>query len=124
MSDRREQFVKDMVERVPELGGTVEAHLDNYDELLIYVLIMDVTWDVVEAYASGEPDDQLWRLALTFFEEQADRGVPENDTLIATAFLGQLPYRGSPNDGILDHIGPILAARLARMRPDTAAPRT
>jgi hypothetical protein len=110
------QLVQDLVARIPEFDDLYEAHVFNEDGVLPHVIFWDVTQATVDSYlgVEGEPD---WRSTLDFLEEQIGLGVREIDEVIVTSFLNYLPFPGKPGHEIVEHLGPVLAERFARIRP-------
>ncbi|MFD9484046.1 hypothetical protein [Streptomyces sp. NPDC059991] len=110
------QLVKDLVARVPAFEDHYESHVFNEDGVLPHVFFWDVTQATVDSFLGNE-DEPDWRSTLEFLEEQSALGVPEIDEVIVTSFLNSLPFPGKPGHELVEHLGPVLAAKFARVRP-------
>ncbi|WP_351226126.1 hypothetical protein [Streptomyces sp. NPDC002133] len=111
------QLVQDLVARIPEYEDLYESHVFNEDGVLPHVFFWDVVQEVVRSYLGEDPEAPDWRRTLDFLEEHSARGVPEIDAVIVTSFLDDLPYPGRPGHDIVQHLGPVLAAKFAKIRP-------
>lgn len=111
------RLVRDLVARVPEFEEMYESHLFNQDGVLSHVFFWDVVQETVRSYLGDDPDGPDWHRTLAFLEEQSALGVREIDEVIVTSFLDDLPYPGQPGHGIVRHLGPVMAASFARIRP-------
>jgi hypothetical protein len=114
--DRAIQLVEDLVSRIPEFGDLYSAHVFDQDGVLPHLFFWDVTQETVASYL-GDPELPDWRGTLQFLEEQIEVNVPEVDVVIGTSFLDCLPYPEEPGHGIIEHLGPLMAEKFARIRP-------
>ncbi|MFI8424116.1 hypothetical protein [Streptomyces sp. NPDC085479] len=110
------QLVHDLVVHVPGFRGAYDSHVFRQGGVLPHVFFWDVVQGTVHSYLAegAEPD---WRRTLDFLEERCGRGDTGVDEVIVTSFLGDLPSPQEPGHGIVGHLGPVLAARFGRMRP-------
>ncbi|HEY9330721.1 MAG TPA: hypothetical protein VIS09_21190 [Streptomyces sp.] len=111
------KLVKDLVAEIPAFEDLYETHVFNQDGVLPHVFFWDVTQETVQSYLGldvGAPD---WWRTLRFLEEQSTRGVPEIDEVVVTSFLEYLPFPGKPGHEIVGELGPVMAAKFAKVRP-------
>ena len=111
------QLVKDLVARIPAYEDVYESHVFNQDGVLPHVFFWDVYNETMRSYLGEDPEAPDWRRTLAFLEEQSERGVREIDEVIVTSFLDYLPHPGEPGHGIVEHLGPVMRASLAEIRP-------
>lgn len=112
------QLVKDLVSRIPEFEDLYESHVFNENgTVLPHVFFWDVTQETVQSYLGADADAPDWRRTLAFLEEQSARGVSGIDEVIDTSFLEYLPFPGKPGHAIVEELGPVMAAKFARVRP-------
>jgi hypothetical protein len=90
-----EDFIEEMLRKVPELRPYYQEHLVDYDELLPHVFMGDVTRYVMNLArriieeGNSQSKEQLSTL-LDLFEVVFDRGEPYVQELIANSFLENL----------------------------------
>lgn len=113
------RLVQDLVARIPEYEDVYESHVFNQDGVLPHVFFWDVYNETMRSYLGEDTEAPDWRRTLDFLEEQAARGVREVDEVIVTSFLDYLPFAGEPGHDIVEHLGPVMTARLAAIRPST-----
>ncbi|MET9625652.1 MULTISPECIES: hypothetical protein [unclassified Streptomyces] len=111
------QLVSDLVTRIPEFRDAYESHLFNQGDVLPHVFFWDVVQDTVRSFLGEDPGAADWRRTLAFLEEQSMRGVLGIDEVIVTSFLNDLPYPHEPGHGIVEQLGPVMAAKFVRIRP-------
>ncbi|MEU1473511.1 hypothetical protein ABZ434_35535 [Streptomyces sp. NPDC005761] len=111
------QLVKDLVAGIPAFEDLYETHVFNQDGVLPHVFFWDVTQETVQSYLGLDADAPDWRHTLRFLEEQSARDVPEIDEVVVTSFLEYLPFPGKPGHEIVAELGPVLAAKFAKVRP-------
>lgn len=113
------RLVQDLVAKVPGFEEAYESHVFDQDGVLPHMFFsIDVVNDTVRSYlGEGDPDGPDWRLVLAFLEEESRRAVPGAYSVIVTSFLDDLPYVGQPGCGIEAHLGPVMAAKFAELRP-------
>lgn len=117
------EFVARLVARVPALQPLVEVNrAGNYGDVLPHMFLGDVVAREVENIQSGSPAAQLEvRAVLDGLE--AELGVdPGVDNAIAASFVEILPYPGEAGAGLVDLLGPKLAAELRRQRSGGPGP--
>ncbi|WP_326728879.1 hypothetical protein OG478_22145 [Streptomyces phaeochromogenes] len=109
------RFLEELVAAVPEFGELYEIHVENNGEPLPHVFFgLDVTPAVVDSYLGKDPEGPDWRATLEFLEEQSELQVPAITEVIVTSFFDNLPFRGEPGHGIVEHLGPVMAAAFRR----------
>ncbi|MCX2183400.1 hypothetical protein KV205_23125 [Streptomyces sp. SKN60] len=118
---RDEQLVRELAARIPEFEEMLSDHIENEHGVLPHMFFWDVYQETMRSFlahddeaASDLPD---WREVLRFLEEQSSLGIREVDGVIVTSFLEYLPYPGEEGHDIVEHLGPVLAAKFARIRP-------
>lgn len=117
------RLVKDLVAAIPAFEDLYATHVFNQGGVLPHVFFWDVTQETVHAYLALDADADAdapgpdWRRTLRFLEEQCARGVPGIDEVVVTSFLEYLPFPGKPGHGIVGELGPVMAAKFARVRP-------
>ncbi|MER7945950.1 hypothetical protein ABTY59_00995 [Streptomyces sp. NPDC096079] len=111
------QLVSDLVTRIPEFRGVYETHVFHQGGVLPHVFFWDVVQDTVRSFLGEAPGAADWRSTLAFLEEQSARGVLGIDEVIVTSFLGDLPSPQEPGHGIVEQLGPVMAAKFVRIRP-------
>ncbi|MEV8589985.1 hypothetical protein [Streptomyces sp. NPDC051180] len=111
------QLVSDLVTTIPEFRGVYEVHVFHQGGVLPHVFFWDVVQDTVRSFLGEAPAAADWRRTLAFLEEQSSRGVVGIDEVIVTSFLGDLPSPQEPGHGIVQQLGPVMAARFGRIRP-------
>ncbi|MFH8840168.1 hypothetical protein [Streptomyces sp. NPDC017868] len=111
------QLVSDLVTRIPEFRGAYETHVFHQGGVLPHVFFWDVVQDTVRSFLGEAPGAADWRRTLDFLEEQSARGVLGIDEVIVTSFLGDLPSPHEPGHGIVEQLGPVMAAKFVRIRP-------
>ncbi|MCM2412044.1 hypothetical protein [Streptomyces sp. RKAG290] len=111
------QLVNDLVARVPGYQDLYAAHVFNEDAVLPHVFFWDVTQETVRSYLGADAEAPDWRSTLEFLEEQSARGIGEIDGVVVTSFLEYLPFPGRPGHDIVKELGPVMAAKFARVRP-------
>ncbi|WP_282696962.1 hypothetical protein [Streptomyces sp. CC208A] len=110
------QLVHDLLLHVPAFRGAYESHVFRQGGVLPHVFFWDVVQGVVRSFlAEGEEAD--WRRTLDFLEERSRLGDAAVDEVIVTSFLGDLPSPHEPGHGIVQQLGPVMAAKFGRMRP-------
>ncbi|MEU8525023.1 MULTISPECIES: hypothetical protein [Streptomyces] len=111
--------MKDLVAKVPGFEEAYEAHIIGEGGVLPHVFFfVDVVDETVRSYlGEGDPDGPDWRQVLAFLEEESRRAVPGAYPVIVTSFLDGLPYQGQSGCGIEAHLGPVMAAKFAELRP-------
>ncbi|MCX5528751.1 hypothetical protein OG342_38885 [Streptomyces bobili] len=122
-------LVEALVSTFPELQDEYETHMGNDEEVLPHLFFWDMIQHLVASFLNRDKDDALdWSAILDFLEKsfleeqtertgQAGESYSVVDSLIATAFLGQLPWPGTPGYGICSHLGPTLMRRFRQIRP-------
>ncbi|MET9349722.1 hypothetical protein [Streptomyces termitum] len=114
------RLVHDLVGHVPSFEDAYASHVFRQGEVLPHVFFWDVVQATVRSFLARddardpEPD---WRRTLDFLEERCGRGDAVVDEVIVTSFLGDLPSPHEPGHGIVDRLGPVMAARFDRVRP-------
>lgn len=123
------RLVHDLVAAIPAFEDLYATHVFNQDGVLPHVFFWDVTQETVRSYlgpvlgadadSDSDADTEVpdWRCTLRFLEEQCARGLPGIDEVVVTSFLEYLPFPGKPGHAIVGELGPVLAARFARVRP-------
>ncbi|MFB7029040.1 MULTISPECIES: hypothetical protein [unclassified Streptomyces] len=111
------QLVSDLVTRIPEFREAYEIHVLHQGGVLPHVFFWDVVQDTVRSFLGEDPAAPDWRRTLAFLEEESCRGVLGIDEVIVTSFLGDLPSPHEPGHALVHRLGPVMAARFARMRP-------
>ncbi|MGW6209875.1 hypothetical protein ACWF9B_40325 [Streptomyces sp. NPDC055089] len=111
------QLVKDLVAEIPAFEDLYETHVFNQDGVLPHVFFWDVTQETVQSYLGLDADAPDWRRTLRFLEEQSARDVPGIDEVVVTSFLEYLPFPGKPGHEIVGELGPVMAAKFAKVRP-------
>ncbi|MFF1926338.1 hypothetical protein ACFVW8_37960 [Streptomyces sp. NPDC058221] len=111
------RLVDDLVARVPWFRDLYASHVFNEDTVLPHVFFWDVAQETVRSYLGADADAPDWRRTLEFLEEQTARGTPGIDEVVVTSFLEYLPFPGNPGHAIVKELGPVLAAKFARVRP-------
>ncbi|WLQ50653.1 hypothetical protein P8A21_25645 [Streptomyces poriferorum] len=111
------QLVKDLVAQIPAFEDLYETHVFNQDGVLPHVFFWDVTQETVQSYLGLDADAPDWRRTLRFLEEQSARDVPGIDEVVVTSFLEYLPFPGKPGHEIVGELGPVMAAKFAKVRP-------
>ncbi|MGW1883988.1 hypothetical protein [Streptomyces sp. NPDC001970] len=111
------RLVQDLVAAIPGFEDSYDAHVFNEHGVLPHVFFIDVVEETVLAFLGEESEVPDWRRTLDFLEGQSARGVPEVDAVIVTSFLNDLPYPGQPGNDIVRHLGPVMAAKFAKIRP-------
>ncbi|MEU9951493.1 hypothetical protein [Streptomyces sp. NPDC047939] len=111
------QLVKDLVAEIPAFEDLYETHVFNQDGVLPHVFFWDVTQETVQSYLGLDADAPDWRRTLRFLEEQSARDVPGIDEVVVTSFLEYLPFPGKPGHEIVSELGPVMAAKFAKVRP-------
>ncbi|MFJ6431121.1 hypothetical protein [Streptomyces sp. NPDC091416] len=111
------QLVRDLVAAVPDFEDLYETHVFNQDGVLPHVFFWDVTQETVQSYLGLDADAPDWRRTLRFLEEQSARDVPGIDEVVVTSFLEYLPFPGKPGHEIVGELGPVMAAKFAKVRP-------
>lgn len=83
--------IAQLLERVPELRSTYDAHVHDYDELLPHVFFGDVTRYVVQQVRSGEmgPSKPVGRL-LECLERCMASGDDQVKELVSVSFIENL----------------------------------
>ncbi|GAA0976683.1 MULTISPECIES: hypothetical protein [Nocardiopsidaceae] len=118
VDEESQKLVTDLVAAVPWLEEDYECHVDLDGGPLPHVFFWDVTRAVVASFLSDGSHGLDWEGVLGFLEEQSARGVPEVDVVIGTSFLYSLPWPGQPGYALVGHLGPVMAERFGRIRPD------
>ncbi|MCZ4099792.1 hypothetical protein [Streptomyces sp. H39-C1] len=114
---RAVQLVRELVARIPEFEDLYVSHEFNNEGVLPHLFFWEVVGETIDSYLgkdSGLPD---WRKTLLFLEDQSSLGISEVNEIIVTSFLDKLPFPGSPGCGIVEHLGPVMAGKFARIRP-------
>ncbi|WP_236064415.1 hypothetical protein [Streptomyces poriferorum] len=111
------QLVKDLVAEIPAFEDLYETHVFNQDGVLPHVFFWDVTQETVQSYLGLDADAPDWRRTLRFLEEQSAQDVPGIDEVVVTSFLEYLPFPGKPGHEIVGELGPVMAAKFAKVRP-------
>ncbi|MFE0648818.1 hypothetical protein ACFVZH_09555 [Streptomyces sp. NPDC059534] len=111
------QLVSDLVTRIPEFRDAYEVHVFHQGGVQPHVFFWDVVQDTVRSFLGESPAAADWRRTLDFLEEQICRGVVGIDEVIVTSFLGDLPSPQEPGHGIVQQLGPVMAAKFGRIRP-------
>ena len=111
------RLVKDLVAEIAAFEDLYETHVFNQDGVLPHVFFWDVTQETVRSYLGLAADAPDWRRTLRFLEGQSARNVPEIDEVVMTSFLEYLPFPGKPGHEIVGELGPVLAAKFAKVRP-------
>ncbi|MFF4171269.1 hypothetical protein [Streptomyces sp. NPDC001744] len=112
-----EQLVSDLVTRIPGFRGAYETHVLRQGGVLPHVFFWDVVQDTVRSFLGEDPAAPDWRRTLVFLEEEVRRGDHGVDEVIVTSFLGDLPSPHEPGHAIVHRLGPVMAAKFARVRP-------
>lgn len=80
-----EAFVDQLRAEVPEAGALVDAHLDEYDELLLHLLVADLRRVLTQAFRDGNVD--LVRRGLDVLERALVTGEAGVVNAIAVSFV-------------------------------------
>ncbi|WP_229883723.1 hypothetical protein [Streptomyces omiyaensis] len=110
------QLVHDLLLHVPAFRGAYESHVFRQGGVLPHVFFWDVVQGTVRSFLAPEAEPD-WRRTLDFLEERCGRGDTAVDEVIVTSFLGDLPSPHEPGHGIVRQLGPVMAAKFGRMRP-------
>ncbi|WP_418958845.1 hypothetical protein [Streptomyces tritici] len=113
------RLVEDLVAQVPGFEEAYESHVLEEGGVLPHVFFMlDVLPETLRSYlGEGDPEGPDWRAVLAFLEGESRRAVPGAYSVIVTSFLYDLPYEGQPGCGFEVHLGPVMAAKFAELRP-------
>jgi hypothetical protein len=111
------QLVSDLVARIPAFRSALDAHVFSQGDVLPHVFFWDVVQNTVRSFLGEDPTAADWRHTLDFLEEQIGRGILAVDEVIVTSFLNDLPHPHEPGYAIVQELGPVMAARLGRIRP-------
>jgi hypothetical protein len=121
MSEKTVAFTRRLVGAFPALEEDYEAHVFNCGgETLPHVFAsMELMDAVVGAYLGHEERRELdWAAVLAYLDEQlAEEQDREVRGVIVVSFVKDLPSRGEPGYGLVDHLGPHLARAFAENRP-------
>ncbi|MFB7276629.1 hypothetical protein ACFCZV_05935 [Streptomyces hydrogenans] len=110
------QLVHDLLVHVPAFRSAYESHVFRQGGVLPHVFFWDVVQGTVRSYLTEEAEPD-WRRTLDFLEERSSRGDTAVDEVIVTSFLGDLPSPTEPGHGIVQQLGPVMAAKFVRIRP-------
>ncbi|MFJ8130699.1 DUF7674 family protein [Streptomyces hydrogenans] len=110
------QLVHDLLVHVPAFRDAYESHVFRQGGVLPHVFFWDVVQGTVRSYLAEEAEPD-WRRTLDFLEERSRRGDTAVDEVIVTSFLGDLPSPTEPGHGIVQQLGPVMAAKFVRIRP-------
>ncbi|MEU8519628.1 hypothetical protein [Streptomyces sp. NBC_01216] len=111
------RLVGELVARVPAFQEVYDTHVLSEGGVLPHVFFWDVVQGTVRSFLGEDPQAADWRRTLDFLEEQSTRGVLGVDEVIVTSFLNDLPYPHEPGHGIVEQLGPVMAAKFGRIRP-------
>ena len=111
------QLVVDVVDEFPPLEDAYESHVFNESGVLPHVFFWDVTNEVVDSFLVGEAHALNWGSLLDFLELKFRNGDPGVRSVIATSFLGYLPYPGAPGCEIVNYVGSSMALKFREIRP-------
>lgn len=118
---RAEQLARDIAARIPEFEELLSDHIENEHGVLPHMFFWDVYQETMRSFLEGDDDAASdlpdWREVLRFLEEQSSLGVLEIDKVIVTSFLEYLPFPGEPGHDMIEHLGPVMAEKFARIRP-------
>ena len=120
VDEESKKLVTDLVAGFPWFAEAYDCHVD-IDGPLPHLFFWDITRAVVAAFLSdlsGGSHGLDWEGVLGFLEEQSQREVYEVDVVVNTSFLCFLPYPGQPGHALVEHLGPVMAKRFKRIRPD------
>jgi hypothetical protein len=121
MSEHTIEFTRHLVEAFPALEEDYEDHVfNNAGETLPHLFAsMELMDAVVGAYLGREEYHELdWAAVLAYLDQQlAEADDPDVRGVIVASFVEDLPSRGEPGYGLVDHLGPHLARAFAEKRP-------
>ncbi|MFE5297148.1 hypothetical protein [Streptomyces sp. NPDC056632] len=112
------------MDRIPEFEEMLSDHIEEEHGMLPHMFFWDVYQETMRSYlqrdSGGEAASDLpdWREVLRFLEEQSSLGVSEVNAVIVTSFLEYLPFPGEEGHDIIEHLGPVMAEKFARIRPE------
>ena len=112
MSEKTFEFTRRPVEAFPALEEDYEDHVANNGETLPHLFAsMELMDAVVGAYLGREEYRELdWAAVLAYLDKQlAEEEDLQVRGMILASFVEDLPSRGEPGHGIVDHLGPHLA---------------
>jgi hypothetical protein len=112
-------FLRDLVERFPQLGEDYQCHVANNGGPLPHVFFWDVTTAVMHAYNGTDAyyAGLDWRGLLEYLEEVYTAAPLEVKQVIVTSFLFSLPWPAESGYAIVAELGPVLAEKFRQVRP-------
>ncbi|HEV2636323.1 MAG TPA: hypothetical protein VGX23_14320 [Actinocrinis sp.] len=114
------EFFERLVAVFPQLAEDYEIHVENEGQVLAHVFLsIDVVPAALAAYSGqdGDYQDLDWRALLTYLDDTFPTADPYLQKAIVTSFLMDLPWPTEPGYGIIEHLGPVLAAKFHEARP-------
>jgi hypothetical protein len=94
-----------------------ESYLDAASGTIPEAFFWEVAQDMVAAFLAGDGALLDWKAVLAFLESQAALGDPDVNEVIAGSLLWYLPWPGQPGHELTTMLGPVLAAKFKRIRP-------
>lgn len=123
-----EQFGEILLREVPSLRMVFDEHLKQHDEILLHVLMGDVTRFLISKYREvkagakdAEGAAQLVRALLAILEAAMASPDDKLQELVSVSFLENLHQAESDYDGIKELLGPALSKELRALDSGSAA---
>jgi hypothetical protein len=104
-------FIKNLLNAVPELSGTLDEHLAANDSLLPHVFMGDVTRFYLSEVEKSVENDVVLRL-LSILEEGLNSGDEKVDELISVSFIENLGGEDTVIESSKHLMGPALRRTL------------
>ena len=118
VADKDEAFVRELVDRFPELKPMLDEHLDdNFGSVLPHLFLADVMRFIAATCSSPDAarGKQAVQPILDYLEARFRDGDDKVKELISVSFVEVLPRPGEIGYEIRELLGPELAAEAERV---------
>jgi hypothetical protein len=120
MSEQVEALLTRLTQAVPGLGPMLSEHRQHYGHQAPKAFLRTAAFVTAAGYQSRDPDSAGQFQELLEFLESEVGSADETDTLIAEAFLANLPLDDDPRGSVQVVLGPRLR-RLLERRPSVTS---